>query len=127
MSRTRANNSQQVALIILYTSEYPVGKMHEMVHYSFNTFHDEPPRPARSKVPNTNSSFSLDKGSSQTNGFKRTASFVVGQKLRESKWFSHEETKVLCAVLETGFIVEMKNQTGEKLQGIAIWTPGFGE
>lgn len=58
---------------------------------------------------------------------KRTNSFVVGQKLRESKWFPHEETGVFCAVVESGFIVEVKNETEETHSGVVLWTAGFGE
>ncbi|XP_049819955.1 uncharacterized protein LOC109607967 isoform X2 [Aethina tumida] len=56
---------------------------------------------------------------------KRTNSFVVGQKLRESKWFPHEETGVFCAVVESGFIVEVKNETEETHSGVVLWTAGF--
>lgn len=53
----------------------------------------------------------------------RGTSFVVGQKLRESKWFTHEEMKIFLAVVETGFVVEKK----EEIFGVAVWTPGYGE
>jgi hypothetical protein len=33
---------------------------------------------------------------------------VAVQKLRESKWFTVEEEKLFCAVIENGFIVEVK-------------------
>ena len=60
--------------------------------------------------------------------FSRTTSFVVGQKLRESKWFAHDELKIFCAVVETGFIVERKTEEGEEnMLGVAAWTPGYGE
>lgn len=57
---------------------------------------------------------------------KRGTSFVIGQKLRESKWFTHEEMKILCAVIESGFIVE-KQCDSENIFGIALWTSGFGK
>lgn len=53
----------------------------------------------------------------------RGASFVVGHKLRESKWFTHEEMKIFLAVVETGFIVEVQDE----IFGVAVWTPGYGE
>lgn len=53
----------------------------------------------------------------------RGASFVVGHKLRESKWFTHEEMKIFLAVVETGFIVEVQHE----IFGVAVWTPGYGE
>lgn len=59
-------------------------------------------------------------------GVKRSGSFVIGQKLRESKWFTHSEIKIFCAVVETGFLIEHKN--GDKIQwGVAIWAPTFGK
>lgn len=94
--------------------------MHEMVHYNFSGGYIETPpiKPSRIRMPH------LDRGC--YNDMKRSGSFVVGQKLRESKWFSHEETKVLCAVLETGFILETKNHNEEKALGVAVWNPGYG-
>jgi hypothetical protein len=32
---------------------------------------------------------------------------VATQKLRESKWFHQDEERLVCAVVETGFIVEL--------------------
>ena len=32
---------------------------------------------------------------------------VATQKLRESKWFHQDEERLFCAVMETGFIVEL--------------------
>lgn len=60
--------------------------------------------------------------------FGRTNSYVVGQKLRESKWLAHDEMKIFCAVVETGFIVERKTEEDEpKMFGLVIWEPGFGK
>lgn len=53
----------------------------------------------------------------------RGTSFVVGHKLRESKWFIHDEMKIFLAVVETGFIVEVEDE----IFGVAVWTPGYGE
>lgn len=38
---------------------------------------------------------------------------VATQKLRESKWFDQDEERLFCAVIESGFIVEimLKDQT----------------
>lgn len=59
----------------------------------------------------------------------RSGSFVVGQKLRESKWFNHTELKILCAVCETGFIVELKSDNSENTEesdfGVAVWNDGY--
>lgn len=61
-----------------------------------------------------------------SDGVKRSGSFVIGQKLRESKWFTHSEIKIFCAVVETGFLIEHKN--GDIIQwGVAIWAPTFGK
>lgn len=57
---------------------------------------------------------------------KRGGSFVMGQKLRESKWFKHEEIGIFCAVVESGFIVERKDDP-TNVYGIVIWTPGYGK
>lgn len=66
----------------------------------------------------------------QQQRINRTGSFVVGQKLRESKWFAHEEIKILCAVLETGFVVELRrdgcSEDAVRRFGIALWDQGFG-
>lgn len=35
-------------------------------------------------------------------------SSIAVQKLRESKWFNQDESRVLCAVIESGFIIETK-------------------
>lgn len=53
----------------------------------------------------------------------RGTSFVVGHKLRESKWFTYEEMNIFLAVVETGFIVEVQNE----IFGVAVWKPGYGE
>lgn len=59
---------------------------------------------------------------------KRTGSFVIGQKLRESKWFTHVEMNVFCAVVESGFIVEQKENDSDVIKhGVAIWAPNFGK
>lgn len=36
-------------------------------------------------------------------------SSVAVQKLRESKWFGPEEQRIFCAVVEYGFIVEIRS------------------
>lgn len=55
-------------------------------------------------------------------------STVAVHKLRESKWFNADECRLLCAVLETGFIVEVvdKEKTS-KWYGVALWKSGKGE
>lgn len=54
---------------------------------------------------------------------KSSASFgssVAIQKLRESKWFDAGEERILCAVLEEGFLVELRHPvTGESWYGVA--------
>lgn len=68
----------------------------------------------------------------------RFGSSVAIHKLRESKWFRHDEQGVLCAVLESGFIVEIKADpdsveveegkvaTDHHGYGVAIWKKGKG-
>lgn len=38
---------------------------------------------------------------------------IATQKLRESKWFKENEQKIVCAVMETGFIVEIKLESSQ--------------
>lgn len=74
------------------------------------------------KTPSQISMFHLR----NSEGVKRSGSFVIGQKLRESKWFTHSELNIFCAVVETGFLIEHKN--GDNIQwGVAIWAPTFGK
>lgn len=40
--------------------------------------------------------------------FKQFGSSVAVQKLRESKWFGPDESRIFCAVIECGFIVETR-------------------
>ncbi|XP_026463576.1 uncharacterized protein LOC113366219 [Ctenocephalides felis] len=70
-----------------------------------------------------------------TVGQKATKNVVTGQfgstvavhKLRESRWFNADECRLLCSVLETGFIVEVvdKEKTS-KWYGVALWKSGKG-
>lgn len=39
---------------------------------------------------------------------KQFGSSVAVQKLRESKWFGPDESRIFCAVIECGFIVETR-------------------
>lgn len=54
---------------------------------------------------------------------KGSASFgstVAIQKLRESKWFDAGEERIFCAVIEDGFLVELRHPvTGETWFGVA--------
>ncbi|XP_062561040.1 uncharacterized protein LOC134225178 isoform X2 [Armigeres subalbatus] len=46
-------------------------------------------------------------------------SSVAIQKLRESKWFDRGEERIFCAVIEAGFIVELRHpETGESWYGV---------
>lgn len=46
-------------------------------------------------------------------------STVAIQKLRESKWFDPGEERIFCAVIEAGFIVELRHpETGESWFGV---------
>lgn len=42
------------------------------------------------------------------NNIKSFGSSVAVQKLRESKWFGPDESRIFCAVIECGFIVETR-------------------
>lgn len=81
-------------------------------------------------IPKCNSSLNMINGRCNNNNnnndnMKRGGSFVMGQKLRESKWFQHNEMNVFCAVVETGFIVQLKENDDH--YGIVVWHQGFGE
>lgn len=55
-------------------------------------------------------------------------SSVAIQKLRESKWFQIEEERIFCAVVECGFIVEIKeNQENESIWGVVLCKSTKGE
>jgi hypothetical protein len=76
-------------------------------------------------LPKNNSTLAMCQMRVQEN-VKRSGSFVVGQKLRESKWFTHAEMNIFCAVVESGFIIEQK-QGEVSRYGVVIWAPGYGE
>ncbi|KAJ6638817.1 hypothetical protein Bhyg_11555 [Pseudolycoriella hygida] len=59
--------------------------------------------------------------SSNTNNKQTFGSAIAGQKLRESKWFTVDESRILCAVIECGFIVETREgQENDGWFGVAI-------
>ncbi|XP_065161921.1 uncharacterized protein l(1)G0469 [Atheta coriaria] len=79
----------------------------------------------RVKVQRTKSLSNVQRFINQQQDISRRGSYVVGQKLRESKWFNHDELKVFCAVVETGFIVQRKDDINDELEfGIAVWNTG---
>lgn len=59
---------------------------------------------------------------SEKTGRSKSGSFgssVAIQKLRESKWFDRGEERIFCAVIEAGFIVELRHpETGESWFGV---------
>jgi hypothetical protein len=62
----------------------------------------------------------------QRNSFGSTT--VAVQKLRESKWFTVEEQKLFCAVIENGFIVEVRlDQDSESWYGVVMCNNKKGE
>lgn len=79
----------------------------------------------RQPMPRNRSANSVLQVQKSATNITRGGSFIVGQKLRESKWFTHEETNILLAVIESGFIVEKKCD-GDSVHGVALWTHGFG-
>lgn len=60
---------------------------------------------------------------SEKTGRSKSGSFgssVAIQKLRESKWFDRGEERIFCAVIEAGFIVELRHpETAESWFGVA--------
>lgn len=96
-----------------------------------------PPLPLQQKVTKS----LLSRFGSQAQAFfspkkHRFGSSVAIHKLRETKWFKHEEQGVLLAVVESGFIVEIKADPlcDEESQipqdyhayGVAVWKKGKG-
>lgn len=80
------------------------------------------------RLSSSRSSASIERLSGLSNAkLSRKNSLVVGQKLRESKWFAHNEINIVCAVLESGFIIQKKDENTENERGIAVWTPGYGK
>lgn len=65
---------------------------------------------------------------SSNNNKQQFGSSIVGQKLRESKWFGVDESRILCAVIECGFIVETREgQENDGWFGVAICKTSRGE
>lgn len=66
----------------------------------------------------------------------RFGSSVAIHKLRETKWFKHDEQNILCAVLETGFILEVRAEDplppdsalspDYHMYAVAMWKKGKG-
>ncbi|XP_059050765.1 uncharacterized protein LOC131845688 [Achroia grisella] len=64
----------------------------------------------------------------------RFGSSVAIHKLRESKWFKHDEQNILCAVLESGFVLEVRAEDplppdstlspDYRMYAIAMWKKG---
>lgn len=98
---------------------YIYGSNHEDLVKNYET---------KSRLSSSRSSASIERLSGQSNTkLNRKNSLVVGQKLRESKWFAHNEINIVCAVLESGFIVQKKYENTEGERGIAVWTSGYGK
>ncbi|XP_055634820.1 uncharacterized protein LOC129774831 isoform X1 [Toxorhynchites rutilus septentrionalis] len=58
-------------------------------------------------------------GSSSSGRSPSFGSSVAVQKLRESKWFDSAEERIFCAVIEVGFVVELRHpETGESWFGV---------
>ncbi|KAK9877984.1 hypothetical protein WA026_020198 [Henosepilachna vigintioctopunctata] len=88
-----------------------------------NKMNDRMPQKRRNSLPRTPSN-PVMLGDRQNN-IRRGNSFIIGQKLRESKWFRRDEEKIVCAVLESGFIVEKHENNQENTYGIVMWVPGY--
>lgn len=67
--------------------------------------------------------FSVNSNCKQTFG-----SAIAVQKLRESKWFGIDESRVLCAVVECGFIVEtFQEEENLRWYGVVVCKTSRGE
>ncbi|XP_022920916.1 uncharacterized protein [Onthophagus taurus] len=94
-------------------------------HFNEHEFHSNSRiterRPSAPMVTNKSACFKPN-----PKNIARTNSYVVGQKLRESKWFDHDELKIFSSVVETGFIIQRKTDEEEpKAFGIVVWTTGY--
>lgn len=84
----------------------------------------------KKNILRTNSVIGAMKWWSSTNSNKQQnfGSAIAGQKLRESKWFGADESRILCAVIECGFIVETRDgQENDGWFGVAICKTSKGE
>jgi len=100
--------------------------LYEAVHFQRSENYLDYPskmKETKPKVQRTRSTGSVQRAVTGQ-ALSRTASFVIGQKLRESKWFKHDELRVFCAVIETGFIVQSKDESDKIEFGIAVWNAG---
>jgi len=97
---------------------------HELAYVHSSSSDDRKFGDHKPKLKQSNSSANIEKLNARPK-VTRKGSLVVGQKLRESKWFTHDEINILCAVLESGFIVQKKDEKTEDHRGIALWTPGY--
>lgn len=59
-------------------------------------------------LTNNNNNTSNNNNHQQSSTVKQFGSSVAVQKLRESKWFGPDESRIFCAVIECGFIVETR-------------------
>lgn len=74
-----------------------------------NSFNSPPESPSKSP-PKSNWWFFTSKLKPSTS-YGGSSQTVAIQKLRESKWFNQDEERLFCAVIESGFIVEiMQNE-----------------
>lgn len=56
----------------------------------------------------SNHHFNSNNSNNNAPNIKSFGSSVAVQKLRESKWFGPDESRIFCAVIECGFIVETR-------------------
>lgn len=75
---------------------------------------DQKPRPRSNTVIGqikwwtSNHHFTSNNNNNNNASIKSFGSSVAVQKLRESKWFGPDESRIFCAVIECGFIVETR-------------------
>lgn len=83
----------------------------------------------------TSSNHSLNNSNSNSNthvnnqhNLKQFGSSVAVQKLRESKWFGQDESRIFCAVIECGFVVETREgQENDGWFGVVMCKTSKGE
>lgn len=82
---------------------------------------------ASASSSNNSSSSPNIAGGAAAGGSASCGLHVAPQKLRESKWFTQDESRVLCAVAEPGFVVEIREgQENESSYGVLLFKASKG-
>lgn len=99
------NNKHKILTIAFYKNKTPTQTVKM----------DQKPRSRANSVigqikwwTSSNNHFTNNNTTTNNHNIKHFGSSVAVQKLRESKWFGPDESRIFCAVIECGFIVETR-------------------